>query len=60
MDRDLHTIDVKVGNSMSRLSLRSLVGIGSSSQALAGDFIIILLTSSSVTGRKKLCLAVVI
>ena len=43
---------VMVGKRMSRLSYRSVVGMGSSSQDFAGVLLIIFHTKSSVTGSK--------
>ena len=47
----LHII-VMIGATVSQMFLRSHVGIGSSGHCLAGDFLIIVATSATVTGRK--------
>jgi len=41
-----------IGAIVSQMFLSSHVGIGSSGHCLAGDFLIIVATSSTVTGRK--------
>ena len=50
--RDVLMMLVMVGKRMSRLSYRSVVGMGSSSHDFAGVLLIIFKTKSSVTGSK--------
>ena len=50
--RDVLMMLVMVGKRMLRLSYRSVVGMGSSSQDFAGVLLIIFKTKSSVTGSK--------
>ena len=52
--RDVLTMFVMVGKRMSRLSYRSVVGMGSSSQDFTGVLLIIFKTKSSVTKVKGL------
>ena len=52
--RNVLTMFVMVGKRMSRLSYRSVVGIGSSSQDFTGVLLIIFKTKSSVTKVKGL------
>ena len=50
--RDVLMMLVMVGKRMSRLSYRSVLGMGSSSQDFAGVLLIIFKTKSSVAGSK--------
>ena len=50
--KDLMTISLKRGNMFGRMSLRRVVGIGSASQVLVGDFLTIADTSSSASNLK--------
>jgi hypothetical protein len=50
--RDEFINDVIEGRSLSKHSIKRGVGIGSRSQVFGADFMIVLLTVSSVTGKK--------